>query len=97
VGGDSLQETEASQQDMRQCVAAKEQLHDKGTAHATLYCCRFFQDGTLLYRTSPHTVKTVAKSLVRNPCQHGTRPANKYEQHVHTGRYVIKVRVSLGS
>jgi F-box protein 9 len=62
------------------------------TCHLVTYFryFRFFQDGTLLYRTSPHTVKTVAKSLVRNPCQHGTRPANKYEQHVHTGRYVIK-------
>lgn len=63
------------------------------TCHLVTYFryFRFFPDGTLLYRTSPNTVKQVAKSLQRNPCQHGTRTAAKYEQHVHTGRYVIKV------
>lgn len=66
---------------------------------------RFFPDGTLLYRTSPLTVNKVAKSMmVTNLCggqQHSaggsgtttaTRPAAKYEQHVHSGRYVVKVR-----
>lgn len=38
----------------------------------------------------------VAKSLAVNPCQHGVRAAHKYEQHVHSGRYVIKVRAGVG-
>eukprot|EP00879_Flechtneria_rotunda_P006559 GHRR01006892.1.p1 GENE.GHRR01006892.1~~GHRR01006892.1.p1 ORF type:complete len:222 (+),score=44.07 GHRR01006892.1:225-890(+) len=63
------------------------------TCHLVTYFryFRFFRDGTLLYRTSPMTVKQVAKSMMRNPCQVGTSKQHKYEQHVHTGRYVIKV------
>jgi F-box protein 9 len=63
------------------------------TCHLVTYFryFRFFPDGTLLYRTSPQTVIKVAKSMLGNPCQHGVRPAAKYDQHVHSGRYVIKV------
>jgi hypothetical protein len=60
---------------------------------------RFFPDGTLLYRTSPLTVAKVAKSLhARSSCSTQAAAAaaasskQKLDQHVFTGKYVIKVR-----
>lgn len=63
------------------------------TCHLVTYFryFRFFPDGTLLYRTTPQTINKVAKTLARNPCEHGMRVGAKYEQHVHMGRYVVKV------
>jgi len=47
---------------------------------------RFFPDGTLLYRTSPHVVSKVAKSMQRNP----VNTAKQRDDTVHSGRYLIK-------
>lgn len=65
------------------------------TVHLVTYFryWRFFPDGTLLYRTSPLTIAKVAKSMARNPSTAGGSKAQlKHEQHVHSGRYVVKVR-----
>jgi hypothetical protein len=68
------------------------------------FCCRryfrFYPDGTLLYRTSPLTVAKVAKSLAVRSCGSSSAQAaaaaagakQKLDQHVFTGKYVIKVR-----
>jgi hypothetical protein len=66
---------------------------------------RFFPDGTLLYRTSPLTVSKVAKSLQARSSSSSccsTQAAavaavapstkQKLDQHVFTGKYVVKVR-----
>lgn len=71
---------------------------DKGVCFLVTYFryFRFFPDGTLLYRTSPLTVSKVAKSLMRNPCQ-AQQKQKQQDQHVFTGRYVIKVRCPIAA
>jgi F-box protein 9 len=60
---------------------------------------RFFPNGQLLYRTSPHVLKLVARSLARtpaalaaaraNPAAHARGGAADDAQHVYVGRYCV--------
>ncbi|GBF87419.1 hypothetical protein Rsub_00130 [Raphidocelis subcapitata] len=58
---------------------------------------RFFPNGQMLYRTSPHVLKAVVRSLARTPAAlqaaranpAANRAAADDAQHVHSGRYCV--------
>jgi len=67
------------------------ELRREKTVHLVTYFryFRFFPDGSLLYRTSPLTIKQVVKTLLKPSCP--TKGQHRNEQFVYHGKYVIKV------
>lgn len=55
-----------------------------------MHACRFFPDGTFLYRTSPSTVNKVAKTMRHK--DHQPNKEKDFRNPLFQGRYVLKVR-----
>eukprot|EP00775_Hariotina_reticulata_P009348 gene9348-9511_t len=73
----------------QEAFGAVEWRHEKAVHLVTYFrYFRFFPDGSLLYRTSPHTIKQVVKTLLKSPGQ--AKGQHRNEQFVYNGRYVIK-------